>query len=57
MILIEIVCTIKQDFNHVWYTDQVIIAQWLAQRLATVEVPGSNHGKDDIYYFLTKKEI
>ena len=26
---------------------QVIIAQWLVQRLATGEVPGSNPGKGD----------
>ena len=28
-------------------TDQVIIAQWLARRLATRVVPGSNPGKGD----------
>ena len=28
-------------------TNQVVIAQWLAQRLATREVPGSNPGKGE----------
>ena len=28
-------------------TNQVIIAQWLARRLATGEVPGSNPSKGD----------
>ena len=29
------------------HPDQVIIAQWLAWRLATWEVPGSNPGKGE----------
>ena len=30
--------------------DQVIVAQWLALRLVTGEVPSSNPGKGDNYY-------
>ena len=33
----------------VWYSDQVGRAQWLAQQLATNEVPGSYPGKGDNY--------
>ena len=33
--------------NTVAKIDQVVIAQWLARRLATGEVPGSNPGKGD----------
>ena len=36
---------------------QVIIAKWLAWRLATGEVPSSNPGKGENLIILTKKEI
>ena len=36
---------IPQKSNVQW--DQVVIAQWLAWRLATGEVPGSNPGKGE----------
>ena len=29
---------------------QVVIAQWLSQRLAAGEVPGSNHGKVEFIF-------
>ena len=31
-------------YSHIY---QVVIAQWLARRLATGEVPGSNPGKGE----------
>ena len=36
---------------------QVVIAQWLAQGLATNEVPDSNPGKGGKFYILNKKEL
>ena len=41
----KIIAKIKA--NEVGSFYQVVIAQWLAQRLATGEVPGSNPGKRD----------
>ena len=38
---------IKFDFYPTLSKNQVVIAQWLAQRHATGEVPGSNPGKGE----------
>ena len=45
ILLFTILCLIIRMFFSKFYPgDQVVIAQWLAWRLATVEIPGSNPG-------------
>ena len=45
------------EFNWklIWHGDQVVIAQLLARRLATVEVLGSNPGKGENLLISDKK--
>ena len=39
------------------WKDQVVIAQWLVQRLGAGKVPGSNPGKGDNLLISEKKKI